>query len=81
MKVPELRKLCDEYEITNTGSRAELVARLQKVAGQKGRHKGTTPSRRSRSDPPEPKSAAASRLPKMARSKSVLGQALKEIGM
>jgi len=78
MKVPELRKLCDDHEVANSGSRAELVTRLHKAVGKVVGQKAT-PARRSRSDPPEPKSAVTSRLPKMTQSKSVLGQALKEI--
>ena len=47
MKVTELRKLCDEYELPNTGNKSELINRLQKVVAAK---MPMTP-RRPRSDP------------------------------
>eukprot|EP00966_Prymnesium_polylepis_P200735 4651323-Prymnesium_polylepis.1 len=47
MKVAELKKLCDDFELPKDGTKAELINRLQKVAAKLP----LTPGRRPRSDP------------------------------
>ncbi|KAL1499179.1 hypothetical protein AB1Y20_013689 [Prymnesium parvum] len=85
MKVQELRKLCEEHDLSVTGNKNDLVSRLQRVVA-----KVPLTPQRPKSDPgvlaaaveklSASRKSGGSRLPKLSR-KNGSGQALKEISM